>query len=245
MKTKDTEQKDGEEQVEKEDITETSELVEEEAEGLTKVSVWIPSKLNEKLEDLAEKRGISKSDVIRNALLDRLKAVKPVDQQVIKKLLVDSHDFLGGFDLDKFLKQAKARGLNTSELWSEANLVLLKDAILEDAVGDGITDELENDEISKVATELGIEESFLRKAWNLANRCVECDESLSEDEQCSCAYCGRIFCEDCVGDHSCEEEKEQLGKTMPTESESETEEGVVETKVAKRAKKLERKEDEE
>jgi len=167
--------------------------------GLTKVSAWIPSKLNDKLEDLAEKRGISKSDVIRIALLDRLKGVKPVDQQVIKKLLADSHDFLWGFDLDKFLKQARARGLNTSELWNEANIILLKDAILEDVVGDEITDELENDEISKVATELGIEESFLRKAWNLAEK--------------------------------------------PTSVE--TEEGLVETEVAKRAKKLEPKEDEE
>jgi len=217
----------------------------EDTEGLTKVSAWIPSKLNEKLEDLAEKRGISKSDVIRNALLDRLKGVKPVDQQVIKKLLADSHDFLGGFDLDKFLKQAKARGLNTSELWNEANLILLKDAILEDAVGDEITDELENDEISKVVTELGIEESFLRKAWNLEDKCVACGENLSKDDQCVCSYCGKVFCEDCIDGHSCEEEKEQLGKTMSTESESETEEGVVETKVAKRAKKLERKEDEE
>jgi len=212
-------------------------------EGLTKVSAWIPSKLDEKLEDLAEKRGISKSDVIRNALFDRLKGVKPVDQQVIKKLLADSHDFLWGFDLDKFLRQAEARGLNTSELWSEANLILLKDAILEDVVGDEITDELENDEISKVATALGIEESFLRKAWNLEDRCVACGEGLSEDEQRSCAYCGKIFCEDCIDGHSCEEEREQRGKTMPIESESETEEGVVETKVAKRAKKLGLKED--
>jgi len=217
----------------------------EDTEGLTKVSAWIPSKLNEKLEDLAEKRGISKSDVIRNALLDRLKGVKPVDQQVIKKLLADSHDFLGSFDLDKFVKQAKARGLNSSELWNEASLVLLKNAILEDAVGDEITDELENDEISKVATELGIEESFLRRAWNLEDRCVGCGESLSKDDQYSCSYCGKIFCEDCIDDHSCEEEKEQLGKTTPIESESETEEGLVETKVAKRAKKPELEEDKE
>jgi len=222
------------EERESEEVEERDTDTVEDQEKLTKVSAWIPSKLNEKLEALAEKRGLTKSDVIRNTLLDRLKGVKPVDQQVIKKLLADSHGFFGDFELDKFLKEAKGRGLNTSELWNETNLVLLKDAILEDAIGDEITDELENDEISKVATELGIDEGFLRKAWDLADRCVECNESLSEDEQCSCAYCGRIFCEDCIGEHSCEDEKKQLEKEA---SEPKGEEGLVERKVAKTAKK--------
>ena len=230
------------EERESEEVEERDTDMVEDQEKLTKVSAWIPSKLNEKLEALAEKRGLTKSDVIRNTLLDRLKGVKPADQQVIKKLLADSHGFFGDFELDKFLKEAKGRGLNTSELWNETNLVLLKDAILEDAIGDEITDELENEEIGKVASELGIEESFLRKAWNLEDTCVECGEELSKDEQRVCAYCGKVFCEDCIDDHSCEEEK-KVEKIRPLEPE--TEEGLVETKVAKRAKKLEPKEDEE
>jgi len=43
------------------------------------------------------------------------------------------------------------------------------------------------------------------------NDCDKCGKQLTEEEENECWFCGGLYCDNCIGDHECEEDNEVLG----------------------------------
>ena len=134
-----------------------------------KTSINLPEDMDPWLEEQAKKLGKTKSDIIKE-LIDRERKTEPIDltKANFQRLLADSHDWHGGFNILKCAEIAESRTIIGEDEWTEEGKKLILSRYKEHQDYWDNSDEVRYRELREFAKAVDIKEKdFIRLARKL------------------------------------------------------------------------------